>query len=135
MITPDLSEDSLPGLEFASYWSLHILVMWAVIYLTWGMGRHPDWSRYRFTLLFTVGWAATAFSINSVLGTNYGYLNEKPGGPSLLDAMGGWPGYLLAALTLLVAIWALMTWPWVRRSATKSPANSPATSLEGHRGE
>ncbi|WP_035770270.1 TIGR02206 family membrane protein [Arthrobacter castelli] len=112
MLTPDLSAQRLPVLEMTSYWSLHILVMWAVIYLTWGMGRYPRWSEYRFALLFTGVWAAVVFGINSAIGTNYGYLNAKPGGASLLDLMGEWPLYLLVALVLITVVWALITWPW-----------------------
>jgi uncharacterized membrane protein YwaF len=30
LLTPDLSFDVAPALEFASYWVQHMLVMWAV---------------------------------------------------------------------------------------------------------
>ena len=98
ILTPDLLPDIAPVLEIASYWLQHVLVMWAVIYLTWGLGLHPNWRSYRLTLALTVGWAAVVFVINRALGTNYGYLNGKPGGASLLDLLGDWPWYLLVAL-------------------------------------
>jgi hypothetical integral membrane protein (TIGR02206 family) len=72
--TPDLSFDVAPALEFASYWVQHMLVMWAVCYLTWGLGLHPNWRDYRLALVVTVGWAAVTMTINQALGTNYGYL-------------------------------------------------------------
>jgi hypothetical integral membrane protein (TIGR02206 family) len=112
ILTPDLELDVAPGLEFASYWSQHLLVMWAAVYLTWGLGLHPTWRSYRLVLSVTVGWAVIVFAVNRLLGTNYGYLNSKPGSPSLLDLMGGWPWYLLVALALLAVFWALITWPW-----------------------
>jgi hypothetical integral membrane protein (TIGR02206 family) len=116
LLTPDLDLDIAPVLEFISYWLQHVLVMWAVIYLTWGLGLHPNWRSYRLALAITVGWAAVVIPINLALGTNYGYLNRKPAGPSLLDVMGGWPWYLLAVLILLAGAWALITWPWMRRA-------------------
>jgi hypothetical integral membrane protein (TIGR02206 family) len=116
LLTPDLDLDIAPVLEFISYWLQHVLVMWAVIYLTWGLGLHPNWRSYRLALAITVGWAAVVIPINLALGTNYGYLNRKPAGPSLLDVMGGWPWYLLAVLVLLAGAWALITWPWMRRA-------------------
>ena len=92
---------------------------WAVIYLTWGLGLHPNRRSYRLTLLVTVGWAAVVFVINRALGTNYGYLNGKPGGASLLDLLGDWPWYLLAALAVAAVVWALITWPWTLRTRTQ----------------
>jgi hypothetical integral membrane protein (TIGR02206 family) len=111
-----------PALEFASYWVQHVLVMWAVCYLTWGLGLCPNWRDYRLALVVTVGWAAVTLTINQALGTNYGYLSRKPGGGSLLDLLGDWPWYLLVVLALLAGVWALITWPWVRRSpASRRP--------------
>jgi hypothetical integral membrane protein (TIGR02206 family) len=115
LLTPDLHPDIAPVLEVVSYWSQHVLVMWAVIYLTWGLGLHPNWRSYRLTLAVTVVWAAAVFAINRVLGTNYGYLNSKPSAATLLDVMGGWPWYLPLTLALLAAVWALITWPWTAR--------------------
>jgi len=115
ILTPDLQLDVAPALQFASYWLQHVLVMWAAVYLTCGLGLHPTWRSYRQALAVTVGWGAIVFVINRLLGTNYGYLNGKPGGASLLDLMGGWPWYLLVALAVLAAVWALITWPWTMR--------------------
>ena len=119
MLTPDLQLDMAPVLEFASYWLQHVLVMWAAVYLTWGLGVHPTWRSYRLTLAVTIGWAAMVFAINRALGTNYGYLNGKPGGATLLDLMGAWPWYLVVVLALLAAFWALITWPWTSRAQAR----------------
>ncbi|HET9301427.1 MAG TPA: TIGR02206 family membrane protein [Propionibacteriaceae bacterium] len=116
MLTPDLRPDVAPALEIASYWLQHVLVMWAAVYLTWGLGLHPNWRSYRLALAVTVGWATIVSVINRALGTNYGYLNRKPSSASLLDLMGQWPWYLLVSLALLVAFWALITWPWTSRN-------------------
>jgi hypothetical integral membrane protein (TIGR02206 family) len=116
ILTPDLQLDVAPALEFVSYWLQHVLVMWAAVYLTWGLGLRPTWRSYRLALMVTVAWAAIVFAMNRALGTNYGYLNGKPVGASLLDLMGGWPWYLVAGLALLAAVWALITWPWTLRT-------------------
>jgi hypothetical integral membrane protein (TIGR02206 family) len=79
---------------------------------------HPNWRSYRLTLAATVAWAAVVLAINRILGTNYGYLNSKPSGASLLDVMGGWPWYMLVTLALLAALWALITWPWTWRTSS-----------------
>jgi hypothetical integral membrane protein (TIGR02206 family) len=116
ILTPDLQLDVAPALEFTSYWLQHVLVMWAAVYLTWGLGLRPNWRSYRQALAVTVGWAGLVFVLNRLLRTNYGYLNGKPSGASLLDLMGGWPWYLLVGLAVLAAVWALITWPWTART-------------------
>ncbi|MGO1974258.1 MAG: YwaF family protein [Propionibacteriaceae bacterium] len=112
LLTPDVDWQSPANL--ASYWSLHMLVMWAACHLTWGVGLHPTWRDLRRTVVITVAWAVGAYLINSALGTNYGYVNAKPSGGSMLDLLGPWPGYLVVAVLLLVLVWTLITWPWNR---------------------
>ena len=79
-----------------------------------GSGTASNWRIYRLTLLVTVGWAAVVFVVSGAFRTNYGYLNGKPSGASLLDLLGAWPWYLLVALAMAAAVWALITWPWTR---------------------
>ncbi len=115
-LSPELNGPDFPSLEFLSFFGMHSLVLWAAIYLTWGVGLRPDWRSYRVTVLVTIGWAVVMFAFNHLAGTNYGFLNAKPLAKSLLDVLGPWPWYLLSGLLLTAAFWALITWPWVRRT-------------------
>ena len=83
----------------------------------------PQWRSYRFVVVVTVVWAVVTFAFNRIAGTNYGFLNGKPATASLLDLLGTWPVYLLTAATLILIVWALMTWPWQRgrRHAKEGP--------------
>jgi hypothetical integral membrane protein (TIGR02206 family) len=128
LITPDVgtAEEGAPDFPhhlFVTFFALHLLVVWAAIYLTWGRGMRPRWRDYRFAVIATLAWAAFTFTFNVIAGTNYGYLNRKPPTASLLDVLGPWPVYLLAEIALVLIVWALMTWPWERnrRHATESP--------------
>src|ERR1700739_4605653 len=47
LITPDLSAPDFPSHSFLTFFALHLLVVWAAIYLTWGYGMRPGWRRYR----------------------------------------------------------------------------------------
>lgn len=115
LLTPNLDYVLAPWYDFSAYWSLHILVLWATVLLTWGVGERPTWRSYRLAIIGTVGWAALAFAVNLIAGTNYGFLNAKPASPSALNFLGGWPFYLLVEFVAMIVIWALITWPWVRR--------------------
>jgi hypothetical integral membrane protein (TIGR02206 family) len=118
LITPDVGGPDFPNHAFLTFFALHVLVVWAPIYLTWGRGMRPRWRSYRFAVIATLAWAAFTFTFNAIAGTNYGYLNRKPPTASLLDVLGPWPVYLLTEVTIVLIVWALMTWPWERTRPT-----------------
>ena len=112
LITPALNLD-FPDPKFIAYWGMHLLIVWAAVFLTWGLGLHPTWRDYGRTVAITSAWAVTVFCFNVVVGTNYGFLNHKPA-TSILDLLGPWPLYVVVEIALVAGIWALMTWPWER---------------------
>jgi hypothetical integral membrane protein (TIGR02206 family) len=114
LISPVLKSPDFPNYQFLAFWAIHLLVVWAAIYLTWGRGMRPSWRSYRFVVVVTVLWVAVTLTFNSIAGTNYGFLNGKPRTASLLDVLGPWPVYVLTAAALILIVWALMTWPWER---------------------
>jgi hypothetical integral membrane protein (TIGR02206 family) len=114
LISPVLRGPDFPHYQFLAFWAIHLMVVWAAIYLTWGRGFRPTWRDYRFVVGVTLAWAAITLTFNAYAGTNYGFLNRKPTTPSLLDLFGPWPLYVLVAGVLIAIVWALMTWPWER---------------------
>jgi hypothetical integral membrane protein (TIGR02206 family) len=112
LITPDLNAPDFPGHSFLTFFALHLLVVWAPIYLTWGRGMQPGWRGYRFAVITTLAWGAFTFVFNTIAGSDYGFLNRKPLNASMLDFLGPWPFYVLAEVVIVGAVWALMTWPW-----------------------
>lgn len=119
LLTPDIgtAEEGAPDFPhhlFDTFFALHVLVVWAAVYLTWGRRRRPRWRDYRFAIVVTLSWVAFTFTFNAITGTNYGYLNRKPATASVLDVLGPWPLYLLAEIVIVIAVWAAMTWPWER---------------------
>jgi hypothetical integral membrane protein (TIGR02206 family) len=113
VVTPDLAAD-FPNPIFLLFWVMHIGTVWAAAYLTWGLGMRPDWRLYRWSAAATALWAVCVLAFNGVAGTNYGYLNRKPAVGTVLDLVGPWPGYVVVEVAVVAAVWALMTWPWVR---------------------
>lgn len=113
VILPSLSH-AFPDPRFFLFWTMHVLVIWAAVYLTWGVGLRPTWRTYRTSLAATATWAITVICFNQVADTNYGYLNAKPDRPSALDLLGDWPTYLLSEVVVVATIWALITLPWAK---------------------
>lgn len=127
LLTPDIGTaregaPDFPHHLFVTFFALHVLVVWAALYLTWGRGMRPRWRDYRFAVIVTLAWAAFTFAFNAVTGSNYGYLSGKPPTASVLDVLGPWPVYLLAEIAVVLIVWALMTWPWER--ARRRPVNA-----------
>lgn len=114
MITPDLAA-TWPEPRFVMFWAMHILIVWAAVYLVVGLGVWPTWATYRRTVVITLAWAVLAFTYNALADVNYGYLNGKPSRGSLLDYLGPWPLYVGVEIAIVAGVWALLTWPWARR--------------------
>ena len=127
IITPSLGQ-SFPDPRFFGFWTRHFLIVWAAVYLTWGLRRVPDWHGYRVTVAATAVWAVLVAAFNTAAGTNYGYLNHKPGSASILNVMGSWPWYIGTEIGVLLLVWALMTWPWVHA------AGAPTATRPGNGG-
>lgn len=116
LISPVLRGPDFPHYQFLAFYAIHLLVVWAAVYLTWGLGMRPDWGDFRLAVAVTAGWAAITVAFNKVADTNYGFTSHKPSTASLLDILGPWPVYIVVTATLVFVVWALMTWPWVRRA-------------------
>jgi hypothetical integral membrane protein (TIGR02206 family) len=115
ILTPALSQP-FPDPRYLMFWGMHFLVVWAAVYLTFGLRVPVTWRSYRFAVACTLTWAVTVLTFNAVAGTNYGYLNRKPSAGTLLDLFGPWPGYVAVEVVVVCTVWALMTWPWVSAS-------------------
>lgn len=123
ILTPSLGH-TFPEPSWWGFWLRHIFVVWAAVYLTWGLGTRPTWRYYRTTIVAVLGWAVVAYTMNRILDTNYGYLVRTPAAATPLDWFGPWPWYLVVAAAFLMALWALVfTLPWElaqRRRNTES---------------
>lgn len=120
LISPVLIGPDFPHYSFLAFWAIHLLVVWAAIYLTWGRRIRPGWRSLRLVVIVTAIWAVVTFLFNRIAGTNYGFLNGKPVTASLLDVLGPWPVYIFTATALIVLVWVLMTLPWVRGPAARA---------------
>src|ERR671916_2657592 len=73
VITPAVTEP-FPDPRCFGFWVRHIVVVWAAVYLVWGLGIRPTWRVYRTTVAAVFVWAVVAYTFNVAMDTNYGYL-------------------------------------------------------------
>ena len=105
LLTPDLRY-GFPHPLFVNFFTQHGGVIAAVLYMMLALGMRPT----PMSIVRTLGWSAVYFgaaiAVNSMLGTNFGYLRAKPKQPSLMDYMTPWPFYLiqLGLLTIVFCI-------------------------------
>jgi hypothetical integral membrane protein (TIGR02206 family) len=116
ILTPDLPE-GFPSFKYFVFFYNHgaILVACAWMLSIDRLFPRPG----AFVRLWAYGtlYMVTAFLLNTVAGTNFGYLARKPDRPSLLDSLGPWPWYILWMQVLGIVKIALLLLPFPNRWA------------------
>jgi hypothetical integral membrane protein (TIGR02206 family) len=107
VLTPDLGE-SFPDPLFLTYFVTHSGAIAAACLLVFGMGRRPRPGAVPRVFALTLAWAAVAAAGTLLTGGNYMFLRRKPDDGSLLDLMGPWPVYILAAAAVALAMFAAL---------------------------
>lgn len=125
VLTPD------PGGALASYpgakfFLAHAGILTAILFLVLAGSLRPRPGSWWRVFLWTNAYAAAVALFNWRFGTNYMYLREKPGSATLLDWLGPWPWYVLAAEPVALALLWLLHLPFRRRVA--APGATPPPS-------
>lgn len=118
LLTPDLPA-RFPNYPYFQYYIAHGGVVAAAFVLVVGLRIAPrPWSAAR-VFGITVGYAAVVGLLDVLLDANYMYLRAKPPSPTLLDAFGPWPIYVVVSGALAAVFFAVLDAPFrVRRTAT-----------------
>jgi hypothetical integral membrane protein (TIGR02206 family) len=111
MLGPDVGA-GFPDPGFLSFFALHGLVVASAAVLVFGLRRPPRAGAVRRVFLLTNAYAALVAVVDRALGANYLFLCEKPAAATLLDWLGPWPVYLLAADALALAMFVLLDLPF-----------------------
>jgi hypothetical integral membrane protein (TIGR02206 family) len=103
LLTPDLG-DTFPDILYFTYFVTHGGAILAACLLVLGLRHVPRrgaaWRVYGLTAAF----AAVAAAGCIATGGNYMFLRHKPSSGSILDPLGPWPWYVLAAAALGLAM-------------------------------
>jgi hypothetical integral membrane protein (TIGR02206 family) len=124
LLTPDLPQH-FPTYPYFQYYIAHGGVVAAALLMVFGLGLHPRRSAVARVAAITVAYAAFVGVVDALTGANYMYLRSKPATPTLLDVMGPWPWYIVAAG--VVALVLFLTLDLLARVAARS---RPRTYVE-----
>lgn len=122
LVTPGVKYD-WPAAEYFAFFLQHGGVPATALGLVFGAGLKPQRGALLRTMLWSNVYLVVIFSLNALLGTNYGYLNAKPQHGSVLDFLGEWPWYLLSLEGVALVLYSLLLLPFIRKKvrATNSP--------------
>jgi hypothetical integral membrane protein (TIGR02206 family) len=130
LLTPDLPQH-FPSYPYFQYYIAHGGVVAAAVLLVFGLGQLPRRFAIVRVMAITVAYTACVGLVDALTGANYMYLRSKPTAPTLLDVMGPWPWYILAAglvaLVLFLALGALARVA-ARARPPRTYAESPSPS-------
>lgn len=95
LATPGLGIYGFPHVLFFQYFIAHGLIITSAIYMTIAEELRPTWKSLLRVALWLNIYMVIVYFINNAIGSNYLMINGKPGTPSLLDLLPGWPLYIL----------------------------------------
>ena len=95
LLTPDAGIYGFPHYRFFQTFISHGFIIIAAIYMTIVEEMRPTWKSILRVAIFTNIYMAAVYGINTLLGSNYLYLNHKPPTASILDMLPDWPMYIL----------------------------------------
>jgi len=123
LLTPDLPQH-FPSYPYFQYYITHGGVVAAALVLVVGLRIFPE--HLPRVIGFTIGYTALVGVIDAVTGANYMYLRAKPPTPTLLDVLGPWPVYILAATAIALGLFALLDAPFrFRRGGFRTAPTTP----------
>jgi hypothetical integral membrane protein (TIGR02206 family) len=126
LVTPDLPQH-FPTYPYFQYYIAHGGVVTAALVLVIGLGLRPrPWGFVRVAAL-TIAYTAFVGLVDAVTGADYMFLRAKPNSPTLLDVLGPWPIYILAAALVATALFAVLNTPfWIWRGARSAQGRAEA---------
>jgi hypothetical integral membrane protein (TIGR02206 family) len=128
LLTPDTPYE-FPCWRFISMFVSHGSIVTAALYMTVVEGFRPTWASLPRALLALGLYAIPVYALNSLIGSNYLFINGKPTTASLIDALPAWPWYLpilgvIAAvmMTLIYLPFAVKDWRALSKQTNQAAA-------------
>ena len=127
LISPDVP-DHFPSYLFLQYFIAHGAIVAAALFLVAGLRITPRPGAVARVVALTLVLVVLDAGANLLTGGNYMYLRHTPAVPNLLDLMGPWPLYIVAAAGLAVAIFVALDLPFALRRRRPGPTQASAAA-------
>jgi hypothetical integral membrane protein (TIGR02206 family) len=121
LLTPDSGNMGFPHFRAFETMISHGSIVTAAIYFTFVEGYRPTWESVKRVIVGTQLYAIAIFFLNFWLGSNYMFLARKPDVPSLIDALGPWPLYIIPLELIAFATIFLLYLPWALQDRQRRP--------------
>jgi len=118
LLTPNLWEP-FPSFGTIQFFVAHGLIVAGALYLAWSKLARPRRGSVLRAMLGVNIYAAFVGAFDFIYKTDYMYLRAKPQNASLLDLLGPWPWYIVAAEGVALIVFTLLYLPF-RQSALNS---------------
>ncbi len=124
LFTPDLGIYGFPHFRFFQTFISHGLILTAAVYMTMVEGYRPTWKS-----LWRVAVGANLYMlfvgvVNWLIGSNYLFIAHKPETPSLIDALGPWPWYILGLEAIGLLTCLILYTPFAIRDRARKASNA-----------
>ncbi|GGN97148.1 YwaF family protein [Saccharibacillus kuerlensis] len=107
LITPNLAYD-YPHFRFVQFFIAHAAIILSALYMIWIERFRPTWRTIITAMLTLNAIALTVYLLDLLLNANYMFLRGKPDTPSVLDRLGNYPTYILAAELLALGTFTFL---------------------------
>jgi hypothetical integral membrane protein (TIGR02206 family) len=111
LLTPNIWEP-FPSFSTVQFFVDHGLIVAGALYLVWSRQARPRPRSVGRAMLWLNVYAALVGAFDLIFKTNYMYLRNKPPNTSLLDLLGPWPWYILAAEAVAWLVFLLLYLPF-----------------------
>lgn len=114
LITPDLPTAgySFPHFRYWIFFTSHGSIYLALVFAAAAWGFRPTWRSLPRAFLITNLLMAVVGLANWLTGGNYMFIARKPEFPTLIDALGPWPWYIIALELIAAAAFVLVYLPY-----------------------
>jgi hypothetical integral membrane protein (TIGR02206 family) len=128
LLTPNVNY-AFPHFVFFQFFITHAVIVTACLWVTFVDGFRPSlrsvWKAFWVTNIYMLLIAI----FNYFTGSNYMFLCQKPGSPSLLDFMGPWPWYVLSGEFVCLLVYLLCYLPFALSGILAKPGRKADSGL------